>query len=79
MSDAKTDDIDRLQPDRGDVKAATANIHFDEDKKEEKAGEGEKAPPVAAAEKQASEGEDHLEPSKEPTKPGSQHPVMDSK
>lgn len=77
MSDTKataTEDIDRLQPDKGDVKAGTPNVHFDEDKKKGKEEEGESP----AASKKEEEG-DHLEPSKEPTKPGSQHPVMDSK
>ena len=80
MSSDNKSDIDRLQPDKGDVKAATGNIHFDEDKKEKKAT-GEGAAEVAAApaaQQQQQQNNDHLEPSKEPSKPGSSHPVMDS-
>lgn len=69
--------IDHLQPDKGDVKAATGNINFDDDKKvtEKKAAGGEAAAPPA---QQQETGGDHLEPSKEPSKPMSAHPVMDS-
>lgn len=76
MSD---NEIDRLQPDKGDVKVATGNIHFDEGSCLKKAPEEKKEASAPASKQQQHETEgDHLEPSKEPSKPGSAHPVMDS-
>lgn len=58
-----------LEPDHGDVKAATGNKSFDEE-----GSTAAKEPPAP----QEPGGGDHLEPSREPSKPGSSHPVMDS-
>ena len=67
-----------LEPDRGDVKAATGNKSFDEE-----GSAAAKQPPAPQQQQQqqqeaAGGGGDHLERSREPSKPGSSHPVMDS-
>ena len=58
------------------MKAATGNKSFDEE------GTPPKQPKSTAEGQQQQQepggGGDHLEPSREPSKPGSSHPVMDS-
>ena len=72
-----------LEPDHGDVKAATGNKSFDEGGGGgETAAKQQAASAAAAAPQQQRQAEpgggDHLEPSREPSKPGSSHPEMDS-
>ena len=66
-----------LEPDHGDVKAATGNKSFDEGCTAAKQPPGT-APAPQQQQQQEPGGGDHLEPSREPSKPGSSHPVMDS-
>lgn len=62
-----------LEPDRGDVKAATGNKSFEE------GSAAAKQPPAPQQQQEAAGGGGyHLERSREPSKPGSSHPVMDS-
>jgi len=64
-----------LVKDRGDVKAATGNKNFDE----QGTPKQQQTPAVPAPQQQQEPGGgDHLERSREPCKPGSSHPVMDS-
>ena len=64
-----------LEKDRGDVKAATGNKNFDE----EGTPEQQQAPAAPAPQQEpGGGGGGHLERSREPAKPGSSHPVMDS-